>query len=278
MLKQHRSLSRFQIRAVVGMLVVAILVVTIVLWSDKGQNKEQRLLHLLAKLPATCPVPLEASMPLGASGMSAAYDPEDSELIMYGGVDVAAFCDFDVTWLRTGGVWRQYRTSQNPPAIIGAAMAYDAASGQVIMFGGTESFGDTVAGTWLWNGSNWHLAKPLTKPPAMSFTAMAYDEAIGQVIMIGSGNIPESATNPYETWAWNGRNWVALHPSQELPKRLVYILVNVSDGRLLAIGTIMNPFNDYVPPEFPTITCYSFAKAQGSITKWVELDNRCSGS
>ena len=39
-----------------------------------------------------------------------------------------------------------------PPARTGAAMAYDSATGDMVMFGGTSATGQPLADTWLWDG------------------------------------------------------------------------------------------------------------------------------
>lgn len=48
------------------------------------------------------------------------------------------------------GLWAP---AVSPPGTYGQAMAYDAATGDVVMFGGVERFTGTYGGTWTWNGS-----------------------------------------------------------------------------------------------------------------------------
>jgi pyruvate/2-oxoacid:ferredoxin oxidoreductase beta subunit len=60
----------------------------------------------------------------------------------------------------------------------GHAMAYDAARGQVVLFGGLGSSG-RLNDTWVWDGTNWVQKFPGNAPPARYGHAMAYDAARG---------------------------------------------------------------------------------------------------
>src|SRR5580704_2567057 len=71
-----------------------------------------------------------------------------------------------------------------PPARSGAAMAYDAANGSVVLFGGqrgTRSLDDT----WTWDGSAWSQAHPATSPPPLDNPQMTYDPATRDVLLVG---------------------------------------------------------------------------------------------
>ena len=64
-------------------------------------------------------------------------------------------------------------------------MAYDAATSQVILFGGNN--GSYLGNTWAWNGSTWTNVAT-TGPPARDNAQMAYDPATSQVILFGGIN------------------------------------------------------------------------------------------
>jgi hypothetical protein len=72
-----------------------------------------------------------------------------------------------------------------PPARTGAAMAYDSATGDMVMFGGTSATGQPLADTWLWDGSGWAQASPATSPPARYGAQMAWDPQSQRVILLG---------------------------------------------------------------------------------------------
>jgi hypothetical protein len=61
------------------------------------------------------------------------------------------------TWIWTG-VWKQVHPATTPPIVSSAASAYDAATGQVVMFGGygaTSRETGLYDQTWTWDGANW---------------------------------------------------------------------------------------------------------------------------
>ena len=116
-----------------------------------------------------------------------------------------------------------------PAARIGAAMAYDPATGDVVMFGGTGSDGQVLAGTWLWHGSGWSEAGPADSPPSRYGAEMAWDPQSQRVILLGgtggpgcsigsgsSGTVTGAAgavsatggcTQLQDAWAWDGSDW-----------------------------------------------------------------------
>ncbi len=63
-------------------------------------------------------------------------------------------------------------------------MAYDAATGDVVLFGGAGRHG-RLGGTWTWDGSTWTKQAPATSPPARDGASMAYDAATGTVVLFG---------------------------------------------------------------------------------------------
>jgi hypothetical protein len=63
------------------------------------------------------------------------------------------------TWAWTGS-WKQLHPGTTPPIVSSAASAYDAATGQVVMFGGYGVTGRATGlydQTWTWDGSDWTL-------------------------------------------------------------------------------------------------------------------------
>jgi hypothetical protein len=98
--------------------------------------------------------------------------------------------------------WSQLSPSANPSARSGAAMAFDPASGQLILFGGNGSAGD-LSDTWTWNGTTWSQLSPSANPSARSGAALAFDPASGQLILFGGSG----SSNLNDTWDWNGSTW-----------------------------------------------------------------------
>ena len=70
------------------------------------------------------------------------------------------------TWIWTG-VWTREHPSATPTARDGSAFAYDASSGQVVVFGGIGLTGHASGlynQTWTWNGTDWSLRGGSTAP------------------------------------------------------------------------------------------------------------------
>ena len=51
-------------------------------------------------------------------------------------------------------------------------MAYDAATGAIVLFGGGGTHGD-LSDTWTWNGTTWTKQAPATSPSAREGASMA---------------------------------------------------------------------------------------------------------
>jgi hypothetical protein len=86
-----------------------------------------------------------------------------------------------------------------PPARSGAAVAYDAARGELVVFGGVTAGGTALRDTWTWNGRAWAQHRPPASPPAVREGAvMAFDAANGTVVLSGDQGA---------TWTWDGRTW-----------------------------------------------------------------------
>src|SRR6266699_6368748 len=61
--------------------------------------------------------------------------------------------------------------------------AWDAARGQLVVFGGFDGPSPTDE-TWVWNGT-WTRKNPATRPSPRAYANMVYDEARHQVVLFG---------------------------------------------------------------------------------------------
>src|ERR1035438_9805765 len=112
-----------------------------------------------------------------------------------------------------------------PAARLGHAMDYDAARGQVVLFGGFDPSANGLNDTWLWDGSNWHQESPATSPAVRGEHALAYDSAHGQVVLFAGyykSGIPAQPLQ--DTWTWNGSNWTQQTPSTSPPVRFQHAM------------------------------------------------------
>lgn len=80
-----------------------------------------------------------------------AADDRSGDIVMFGG------SDHNDTWVSSGGDWTQVFPPHSPPSLSGSGptpgVAYDAATGQVVLFGGWND--GAVNSTWTWNGRDW---------------------------------------------------------------------------------------------------------------------------
>jgi hypothetical protein len=112
------------------------------------------------------------------------------------------------------------------------AMADDAATGQVIMFGGQ---GQTeLDDTWTWNGTDWTRLHPAHSPSPRHSLGMAYDAAAGTLVLFGG----RFANQFYDdTWTWDGTDWTqASTPRAPSPRSDFAMAYDAADGRIVLFG------------------------------------------
>ena len=147
---------------------------------------------------------------------ASAYDDRRQVAVMFGGYNaLTRIPQTSNTWEWNGTVWT-LRTSGTPPARKQATMAYDAARGVCVLFGGgTNTFAREIPfnDTWEWDGSVWVLRKDndpsaTDRPPPMDYPKMSYDSRRRRMVLIGYSERAGSAINPVtRTWEWDGNNW-----------------------------------------------------------------------
>lgn len=120
---------------------------------------------------------------------------------------------------QTTGNWTHQIPQRFPSARSGHGMAYDAAHGQVILFGGDDPVQESD--TWAWDGSNWNAKSPQAKPSARDSFGMAYDAARGQIVLFGGAGPPVNFApgSLNDTWVWDGSNWTQKTPQTSPPAR-----------------------------------------------------------
>jgi hypothetical protein len=127
--------------------------------------------------------------------------------------------------------WVQESPQISPPARLGHAMAYDAAHGQVVLFGGW-SRGGGFADTWLWDGVKWTQAA-FSQIQRWDH-AMAYDAAHGQVVLFGGYSDGKTHS---DTWVWDGYNWTQKSPQNSPPAREFHAMAyDAAHGQVVLFG------------------------------------------
>ncbi len=152
------------------------------------------------------------------------YDAVDGYVVMFGGSWVGSNGGGNEvnnwTWKFSGGVWTNITSVPSPPANNGASMAYDAADGYVVMFGGYNPdvityqknatlIGGDLGSTWKFSGGRWTNITPAISPEARDSAFMAYDPAEGYVLLFGGINTTYAPLS--DTWQFRGGKWTELH-------------------------------------------------------------------
>jgi hypothetical protein len=118
------------------------------------------------------------------------------------------------TWFWDGSTWSQRAVGPTPPYYpLGATMAEDAASEDVVLIGWGDGAGDPGS-TWLWDGTRWREAGPA---PFLNFlyggTSTLSDSASAHAIVIGDRN-PGGQPSQFDVlWTFDGHEWVSDRPA-----------------------------------------------------------------
>src|ERR1051326_5430903 len=95
-----------------------------------------------------------------------AYDAAHGQTVLFGGYTNIGFGLFNDTWVWDGASWTQKSPANSPTPRAAYAMAYDAARGQVVLFGGQDALNHFVNDTWVWDGTTWAQKSPANSPKA----------------------------------------------------------------------------------------------------------------
>jgi hypothetical protein len=154
---------------------------------------------------------------LARSRSAMAFDTSRGVMVMYGGVRVGPTAPVPmsdtVEW--NGSTWTTRFASSTPGVRSGHAMAYDAARGRTVLFGG-QSASALNGQTHTYNGTSWTLASS-SGPGARYGHMMAYDSTRQRVVLYG-GRVSSTATPLSDTWEWNGTSWASIPVSGPGPR------------------------------------------------------------
>jgi hypothetical protein len=145
---------------------------------------------------------------------AAAYDPISKRVILFGASEsVASEKGEPQTWTWTGQGWQLLRPTVSPSARYGAGLAFDSATGQLLLFGGARTDRGPLDETWTWNGSTWRQIVPASSPSPRHSPAMGNGSARG-LVLFGGADFSHWYT---DTWIWDGRSWNQASPSHTPP-------------------------------------------------------------
>ncbi len=105
--------------------------------------------------------------------------------------------------------WTPQSPTVSPSPRDSSTMAYDAATGTVVLFGGFNN-SSYLGDTWTYNGTTWVHQSPANSPSPRADSTMAYDAATGTVVLFGG--YTDGGTLLGDTWTWNGTTWIPQSP------------------------------------------------------------------
>lgn len=161
----------------------------------------------LALTGQTAPANCGAPEPGQRAGHVLAYDRNNRQVVMFGGVDSAN--DTPQTLWGWDGVRWTCLSSSGPQGRQDAAMAYDASRGRLVLFGGRTIRNRTATvlrDTWEWNGKNWTMIDS-AGPAERVHMSLGYDPVRKSVLLVGGGRSAEAEA---DTWQWTGTQWKQL--------------------------------------------------------------------
>lgn len=160
-----------------------------------------------------------------------AYLPRVKATVLFGGLavdlDTGQRLAADDTWLFDGSDWSAVPARPSPVGRHRHAMAYDAARGVVVLYGGLDGAGGELSDTWVFDGAAWRQLLPASAPGPRAGHAMAYDRGAGAVILFGGERKGKVLG---DTWAWNGETWERLDPEHAPSPRAEHAMASHESG------------------------------------------------
>lgn len=165
----------------------------------------------------------------------------------------------DTMWIWDGSNWSQFLPGPGQMPTVrwgGAQMAYDAATQQLLLFGGYSGVYNShhvivpvyLNDTWVWQTKKWVKLSPSVSPPAMAWSSMASDPVSGALILFGgfNGSVGKGRTLN-QTWAWNGASWNRIMtPVSPGRRAFASATTDPSQGQLLLLGGYLKSTSTYL--------------------------------
>jgi photosystem II stability/assembly factor-like uncharacterized protein len=144
-------------------------------------------------------------------------------------------------------------------------MAYDPATGSVILFGGDDGQA-ALDGTWSWDGSGWSLLHPAVSPPPRTRALMAYYPGTRRLVLTGGYAMSagdQAGSEDSDTWSWDGSGWFP-EPAGGLP-------ASASSGEGMALATDDASGQLILVTELEEAGCQAAETWHWSGTSWARL-------
>ena len=175
----------------------------------------------------------EGDLPPSRLGTCMVYDSSSGKVIIFGGTDMATCFNDMWAYDPAANTWTELKPVGEvvPPGRSSACMVYDAAGGQLILFGGMDVQFACFNDTWAYDlaANTWTSVNPAGEvPSARNGACMIYDTADGKAILFGGLDAEFACSN--DTWeydpvanAWTERYPAGGSPSVRGRASLVYV-------------------------------------------------------
>jgi len=145
--------------------------------------------------------------PRYAHGWTAA--PALGGIVLFGG---AACCDAfgagylaNDTWIFDGTGWILESPATLPEGRFDTPLAFDTATGEIVLYGGMQAGSVEDSATWLFDGDDWQQLFETSPPGDRYGHSLAYDESREVVVLFGSAETGVEGV----TWEFDGSVWTA---------------------------------------------------------------------
>ena len=160
-----------------------------------------------------------ATAPSPRSDGAMVYDPAAQEIVLFGGqTGPNGTTLLNDTWTYSGGTWTQLSPSSGPPPRTDAAMTWDNASGEAVLFGGCADSNCSLVlnDTWTYSAGSWTNVTAGPSPAARGGADFSYDAVDGYDLLFG-GVSPAGRFN--DSWSFHDGNWTNLTAAVAPPAR-----------------------------------------------------------
>ncbi|MFO1077576.1 MAG: hypothetical protein U1E73_07605 [Planctomycetota bacterium] len=150
-----------------------------------------------------------ASTPGGLARHAMAFDLLRQTTVLFGGRydSWTPANQSGATWEFANGAWAQAAPAAAPPARVDAAMAFHAALGEVMLFGGVDGQGSGLDDTWTFDGTTWTQRNTTGLRPSARGGARLVQVLGRSLCALFGGQDPASLVIANDTWEHDGSSW-----------------------------------------------------------------------
>ncbi|HYK93660.1 MAG TPA: hypothetical protein VEY07_06425 [Thermoplasmata archaeon] len=193
----------------------------------------------------------------------AAFDPTDSEVVLFGGARMFSSGYLNDTWTFSGGTWTDLGNGSAPAPRFAASAGPAPSGGGILLFGGTDNvrsagFGDT----WRFVGGSWTRLTSAGGPTGGNWQMALLSGGSPQALLVGATESASGVPSSFsQTWTFSTGSWVnaTALPPPVLEAWAPSLTYDAADGYVLLYGLIEHSSGGI--QYFSTIT-WSYAAGQ----------------